>query len=151
MDRKSILSLVLMVTGGVLATTFELRGADSRGLELTRPMVVAGVYLRSAIYDVRWEPQGARATVTFSRKGRAVATVQGELSTFARSVSSDTLYFSKQPDGFLTISALVFAKTNKGIVFSVSRSHPHSAKGIGNGLMENGRHNPAQGVPRIYR
>lgn len=97
MDSKTILGLVFVAVGAVLVPTSELQALDARGLKLTEPMVVQGIYLRAAIYDVQWNLQGAHAVVTFSRKGRVVATVQGELVTFDRSVTADTLYFTKHP------------------------------------------------------
>lgn len=138
MTRIKILGLTAAALGLVLAGHTEVRGADMHFLRLSRPMVVAGVDLRAAVYSLQWELQGNRATVTFARKGRVVATVQGESTTFDRSIPRDTLYFSKQPDGFFAVQALAFASTNKGIAFPVVRSHPHPAPDIplGNSLMQ---------------
>jgi hypothetical protein len=153
MDSKTILRLVLVVGGTVLIPTSHLRAADPRGLKLPRPMVVEGIYLRAAVYDVEWKLQGTHAAVTFSRKGRAVATVQGELSTFARTVTNDTLYFSKQPDGFFYLNALGFANTNKIIVFPVLRARPNAAADnpAAKALMEDDSPNRTQPVPRVFR
>jgi hypothetical protein len=133
-----ILGLTAAALGVVLAASTEARGAEAHYLKLTRPVVLGGVDLRAAVYTVQWDLQGTRATVTFSRKGRVVATVQGGCATFDRSVPNDTLYFSKDPDGFLAISALRFASTNKGIVFPLVRSRPHppTDNPMGNALME---------------
>jgi len=153
MDRKTILGLVLMVAGAVLISASELGAVDAGGLKLPRPMVVEGIYLRAAVYDVEWKLQGTHATVTFSRKGRAVATVQGVLSTFDRTATNDTLYFSKQPDGFFCISALGFAKTNKGIVFPMLRARPNAANNnaAAKALVEDDWPNRTQLVPRVFR
>jgi len=152
MNMMKILGLTAAALGVVLAANTEVQGVEVRHLRLPRPMVVAGVDLRAAVYTVQWDIQGTRATVTFSRKGRLVATVQGESATLGRSVSSDTLYFSKDPDGFLAINALGFASTNKGIVFPVVRSHSHPSRDIpvGNPLKEESWPNPPT-VPRVYR
>jgi hypothetical protein len=124
---------------------------DTGGLKLTRPMVLEGIYLRAAVYDVQWELEGTEATVTFYRKRRAVATVDGELSTFDRTVTNDTLYFSKYSDGFFHINALGFAKTNKGILFPVHRSRPNATNNtpMENTLMEDDRNRP-QSFPPVY-
>lgn len=153
MDRKTILGLVFVLVGSVLVPTSELRAIDARGLKLTRPMVVEGVYLRAADYDVQWELQGTHAKVTFSRKGHAVATVQGELSTFDRTPASDTLYFSKRPDGFLYLNALGFAKTNKVILFPVLRLRPNAANNnpAANDLMEGDWRNRPQPLRLIIK
>jgi len=153
MDRKTILGLVLVVVGGVLIPASELRAVGAGGLNLTRPMVVEGIYLRAAVYGVQWELQGTHAKVIFSRKGRAVATVQGELSTFDRTVANDTLYFSKQTDGFFCINALGFAKTNKVVVFPVLRSRPNApnSNAAAKALMEDDWPNRTQLVPRVFR
>jgi hypothetical protein len=127
MGRKSILDLVLPTIGAGLLATCQLQALEVHTVRLTRPMVVAGVYLRAAAYDVRWEQHDTHATVPFSRKGRAVATVQGEVATLNKTSSKDTLYFSKHPDGFFLINALGFANTNKGIVFSTFRSRSNGA------------------------
>ena len=152
MNVMKILGLAGMALGVVLTANNELRAADAHYLKLPRTMVVTGVDLRAAVYTVQWDLQGNRATVTFSRKGRVVATVQGECATLNRSVASDTLYFSKDPDGFLAINALGFASTNKGIVFPVVRSHSHPSRDIpvGNPLKEESWPNPPT-VPRVYR
>ena len=150
MNMKKILGLTAAALGVVLAAHPEVRAAEVHYLKLPRTMVLAGVDLRAAVYTVQWDLQGARATVTFSRKGRVVATVQGECATFDRSVASDTLYFSKDPGGFLAINALGFASTNKGIVFPVVRSHPHHIP-LDNSLVEGSWPNTAPPVPRVYR
>jgi hypothetical protein len=116
-------------------------------------MIVSGLYLRPAVYDVQWDVKGNCATVIFSRKGRVVATVHGELSTLPRRAPTTTLYFSKQADGYFAIDALGFAKTNRGIVFPVLRpsSHVPTDNPAVNALMEDDLHNSAQPVPRVYR
>jgi hypothetical protein len=112
MNMMRILGLTAAVFGVVLAANSEMRGAEAHNLKLTGPIVVAGVDLRAAVYDIQWDVQGTRATVIFSRKGRVVATVHGDCAVFDRSVPSDTLYVSKHPDGFVAINALAFASTN---------------------------------------
>ncbi len=153
MSMMRSLGLTAAALGIVLAANTEVRAAEVRYVKLRRTTVVAGVDLRSAVYAMQWNLQGTRATVTFSRKGRVVATVQGECVTFGRSVSSDTLYFSKDPDGFLAIRALGFATTNKGIVFPVVRSHPQPARDVPleNWLVEESLRDPTPPVPKAYR
>ncbi|MGO8732594.1 MAG: hypothetical protein ACLQVM_07365 [Terriglobia bacterium] len=153
MDSMKFLGLTAAALGVVLAANTEVRAADVHYLKLTRTMVIAGVDLRAAVYTVQWDFQGARATVTFSRKGRVVATVQGERATFDRSVPSDTLYFSRDPDGFLAIKGLAFASTSKGIVFPVVRSHPHPSGGaaVDNPLVNESWRNAPPPVPRVFR
>ena len=123
MSIVRILGLTAVVFGILLTANREMRGAEAHNLTLARPMVVAGIDLRPAVYDIQWDVQGTRATVKFSRKGHLVATVQGDCAVFDRSVRSDTLYISKHPDGFVAINALAFASTNKGIVFRQIRFH----------------------------
>jgi hypothetical protein len=153
MSRLKILVLTAAAFGAALAPNTDMRAAEVHYLKLARTMVIAGVNLRAAIYTVQWDIQGPRATVTFSRKGRIVATIQGESATFNRSVASDTLYFSKDPDGFLAVNALGFASTNKGVVFPVVRSHAHPAKNIpvDTTLMEESWRNLPPAVPKVYR
>jgi hypothetical protein len=153
MNTVKILVLTAVALGVVLVASTDMRAAEVHYLKLPRTMVIAGVNLRAAIYTVQWDVQGPRATVTFSRKGRIVATIQGESATFNRSVASDTLYFSKDPDGFLAVNGLGFGSTNKGIVFPVVRSHPHSTRNttVGNSLVDDSWSNAAPPVPRVYR
>ncbi|MGO8790241.1 MAG: hypothetical protein ACLQVL_23060 [Terriglobia bacterium] len=145
--------LVAALLGVVLAVNTKVEAAEVRNLKLSRPMVVAGVDLQAAVYTVQWDIQGARATVTFSRKGHVVATVQGKCATFGLSAASDTFYFSKNPNGFLAISALGFAGSNKGILFPLVRSHPHHSSDIppDNSLMDDGWTNSAPRVPQVFR
>jgi len=151
MDMTKILRVTVTAVGLLLAVNAEVRGAEARYLKLTRPMVVAGVDLRAAAYNVQWDRKGTRATVTFSRKGRVVATVQAECATFDRSVPNDTLYFSKDPDGLLAISALRFASTNKGIVFPLVRSrlHPPKVNPMDNRLMQENWPNQRPAIPKV--
>jgi hypothetical protein len=153
MNVMKILGLAGMALGVVLTANNELRAADAHYLKLPRTMVVTGVDLRAAVYTVQWDLQGNRATVTFSRKGRVVATVQGEYATFNRSVPKDTLYFSKDPDGFFALNGLGFASSNKGILFPVVRSHAHPNRDnpVDNTLMGESLRNTTSTVPRIYR
>jgi len=150
MDKMKIMGLTVTALGLLLAGNSEVRGAEARYLKLTRPMVVAGVDLRAAAYNVQWDRKGTRATVTFSRKGRVVATVQGDCATFDRSVPNDTLYLSKDPDGFLAIRALRFASTNKGIVFPLVRSRlrPPKDNPMDNRLMQENWPNQTPAVPK---
>jgi len=153
MNMMRILGLTAAVFGIVLAANSETRGAEAHNLKLARPMVVAGVDLRAAVYDIQWDVQGTRATVTFSRKGRVVATVLGDCAVFDRSVPNDILYISKHPDGFLAINALAFASTNKGIVFPQVRFHPHHSKDISvdRTLIEASWSNDTLAVPHLNR
>ena len=82
-----------------------------------------------------------------------MATVQGECATFDRSVPSDTLYFSRDPHGFLAINALAFASTDKGIVFPLVRFRPHPLKDslVGNSLMAESWHNLTPSVSKVYK
>jgi len=123
MKRKIVPWLVLVVCGMMLAP-FAWAAVKPDGLKLNRPMVIAGVYLRAAIYDVQWQVHDTHATVIFSQHGHAVATVQGELVTFKKSVSKDTLYFTKYPDGSVLIRGLGFAGTNRVVAFPTIRPHP---------------------------
>jgi hypothetical protein len=150
MDMTKILRVTVTALGLLLAGNAEVRGAEACYLKLTRPMVVAGVDLQAAVYNVQWDLKGTHATVTFSRKGRVVATVHGESATFDRSVFNDTLYFSKDPDGFLAIRALRFASTNTGILFPLVRSRPHlfEHNPMGNSLREENWPNQTPAVPK---
>jgi len=151
MDKMKIMGLTVTALGLLVAGNSDVRGAEALYLKLTRPMVVAGVDLRAAVYNVQWDLKGNRATVTFSRKGRVVATVQAECATFDRSVPNDTLYFSKDPDGLLAISALRFASTNKGIVFPLVRSrlHPPKVNPMDNRLMQENWPNQRPAIPKV--
>jgi hypothetical protein len=153
MKGKMVPGLALVVCGIMLTTPLDLAAIEPDGLKLNRPMVVAGVYLRAAIYDVQWQLHDTHATVTFSRKGHAVATVQGELVTFNRSVAVDTIYFAKHPAGFFSIKGLGFAGTNKGIAFPTIRSHPLATNNwsTNNQSMGNGLGSGAQVPRRIYK
>ena len=151
MDKMKIMGLTVTALGLLVAGNSDVRGAEALYLKLTRPMVVAGVDLRAAVYNVQWDLEGTRATVRFSRKGRVVATVRGESATFDRSVFNDTLYFSKDPDGSLVIRALRFASTNKGIVFPLVRSrlHPPKVNPMDNRLMQENWPNQRPAIPKV--
>jgi hypothetical protein len=153
MNAMKILGLTAATLGVVLAANTEVRGADAHSLKLTRPMVVAGVDLQAAVYTVQWDLQGTRATVRFSRKGRVVATVQGECTTLGRSVPGDTLYFSKRPEGYFAIMALGFAGSDKGIIFPLVRTHPRSPQDTpaGDLLMEESWRSAPQPRPPISK
>jgi hypothetical protein len=152
MGTNQIRGIILMSIGLGLAPPSGLQALEVHTLNLARPMVIAGVDLRAAVYDVHWELQGTRATVTFLRKGRAVATVQGECATLNRSAQGDTLYFSKHPDGFLAVRALGFASSNKGIVFPLVRSHARASREsfVAAPIIRESWH-LAPPVPRVYR
>ncbi len=125
MNIKTILGPTAMALGLALAINTEGRAAEINSLKLAHDMIIAGVDLRAGAYTVQWKIQGTHATVVFSREGRTVATVQGEFTTFDRSVTTNTLYFSKNPKGYFAINALGFARTNKGILFPSVRSGSH--------------------------
>ena len=153
MNRKMLLGLALAVLGMASAPTAELRGAEARGLRLDQPMVIAGVYLRAAVYDVQWELQGAHAIVTFSRKSRTVATVQGELVTTDSSTANDTLYFSTRADGSLCIQALGLANTNRRVVFPLAKPRKPAAQinAASKALMENEWRGLFRSGPGVHR
>ncbi len=125
MNIKNILGPTAMALGLVLAVNTEGRAAGTNSLKLSCDMVIAGMDLRAGDYTVLWKIQGTRATVEFSRERRTVATVQGEYTTFDRKATTNTLYFSKNPNGFFAINALGLAGTKKGILFPSVRSRPH--------------------------
>jgi hypothetical protein len=153
MNTMKILGLTATALGVVLATSTEMRGAEVAYLKLTRPMVIAGVDLRAAVYAVQWDLQGTRATVTFSRRGRVVATVQGTCATLDRIVPGPTLYFSRRPEGYFAIAALGFAGSNRGIVFPLLRSRPRNAQGdpVGSAFQEEDWHASQKPHPQIYK
>ena len=58
MDTNKIRGIILMSIGLGLAPPSDLRAVEVHTLKLAQPMVIAGVYLRAAAYDVHWELQG---------------------------------------------------------------------------------------------
>ena len=142
-----------LAIGVVLAAATGGRAEDAHYLELTRPMAVAGVRLRAAVYKIQWELQGTQATVTFSRKDRVVATVHGVYSTANKSVACDTLYVGKHPDGSQAIMAFGIAGSDKAIVFPAYRSHPQSPLNapVVTGMMAGGWVSPPPSRPMITK
>ena len=130
MNKIDLLGLIALELALALAAETEVRAIDKHPLILGNPMVVAGVDLRAGVYDIKWQFQGARATVTFSRKGRVVATVQGLVSTLDKTLTHDTLFVTKHPDGFIAISGLGLAGTNRHIIFPVYPSPRHHTTDI---------------------
>ena len=126
MDHKRFYRLAILTVGTVTIVNSGLRAEAARGLMLTQPMIIEGIYLRAGIYGVQWKLDGAGAKVTFSREGRVVAVVEGRTAALDRSAALDTLYFTKHADGFFYINALGFGGTSKGIVFRILKSRAKS-------------------------
>jgi len=152
MKIASIFGPTAMALGLALAMNAEGSAAEMSSLKLTKNMVIAGVDLRAGTYAVQWKIKGTHATVKFSRDGRAVATVQGECAAFDRAVATNTLYFSKSPDGFFAIHALGFAGSNKGILFPLVRSNPRrpADRPLDNPLENQWWGGNAVAVPRVH-
>ncbi|MGO8817557.1 MAG: hypothetical protein ACLQVG_23165 [Terriglobia bacterium] len=115
-----------LAIGVMLAAATGAQAAEDHLVNLQHPMVVAGVDLRPGLYNIHWNLQGTRATVTFSRKGRIVATVQGVVSTLDKIATHNTVFISKHPEGFTAINAIGFAGSNKDVTFPAypSRQDP---------------------------
>lgn len=120
--RLFVVTFVLALAGGSAATA-----ADTHPVKLPCAMVISGVNLRPGDYNLHWDLQGARGTVTFSRKGRVIATVQGVVSKLDEPTTRDTLYFHKHPDGFMAITALAPGGTDKDILFPLAPERPRQA------------------------
>ena len=153
MNIKSFLGPTAVALGLSLVMHCEGRAAEVSNLKLSHDMVIAGVRLRAGAYGVEWKVQGTRATVIFSREGRRVATVGGECVAFDRSVTTSTLYFSKNADGSFAINALGFAGTSKGVLFPLLRSHAQPSADV---QMNNRLESPwwggnAVAVPRLHK
>lgn len=129
MNKLKFRGLSILAIGLALAGGTATRAAEAYLLKLPRPMVVAGVKLRAGEYSVQWDLQDPRATVTFSRKGRVVATVPGVVSKLDKPVSHHTLFFSKCSDGSLAVNGLGFAGTDKDIIFPVYPSRRQNTTG----------------------
>ncbi len=153
MNIKGFLGPTALALGLSLAIHCEGRAAEVSNLKLSHDMVIAGVRLRAGAYGVEWKVQGTRATVTFSREGRRVATVEGECVAFDRSVTTDTLYFSKNADGSFAINALGFAGTSKGVLFPLLRAHGRRPADVplGNRLENPWWGGNAGAVPRVHK
>ncbi|HMD87015.1 MAG TPA: hypothetical protein VKO18_20180 [Terriglobia bacterium] len=142
-----------LAIGVALAAATRVRAADAHYLELTRPMVVARVNLRAGVYKIQWELEGTQANVTFSRKDRVVATVHGVYSTSNKSVTCDTLYTAKHPDGSIAIIAFGIAGSDKAIVFPAYRSHPLPAMNtqVVTGMVQGSWVSPQQSRPLVTK
>jgi len=108
--------------------------AESHAVKLNHAAALSGVYLRAAVYDIRWAVSGTDATVIFSRAGHAVATVPGKWSIMEKKVANDTVYYRKDSYGGLYITGLGFANSNGGVLFPVVRPVPRHSLEIGSGL-----------------
>jgi hypothetical protein len=95
--------------------------AGQNHVKLPKSMAVAGVLLKAGEYNLQWDLQNQEATVRFLKKGRVVATVQGQVRTEAERKPVDTLYISKDSTGQDIISALGFAGTTQIVTFAVPR------------------------------
>jgi hypothetical protein len=115
-------TMSVLAIGVVLAAASGAQAAEDQLVNLPHPMVVAGIDLRPGLYDIQCNLQGTRATVTFARKGRIVATVQGVVSTLDKIATHNTVFVSKHPEGFTAINAIGFAGSDKDVAFPASPS-----------------------------
>ncbi len=120
MSKSNCLRLFVLTVSLALAGGTAVTAADTHPIKLPCAMVISGVNLRPGDYDLHWDLQGARGTVTFFRKGRVIATVQGVVSKLDEPTTRDTLYFHKHPDGFMAITALAPGGTDKDILFPLA-------------------------------
>lgn len=117
MNMLKFPAISALAIGVVLAVATGAHAAEDHIVNLPHPMVVAGIDLRPGIYNIQCDLKGARATVTFSRKGRVVATVQGVVSTLDKIATRNAVFISKHPEGFTAINGLGFAGSDKNVTF----------------------------------
>lgn len=117
MTKLKFPAISTLAIGVVLAAATGVRAAEDHFVNLPHPMVVAGVDLRPGPYNIQCDLKGTRATVTFSRKGRVVATVQGVVSNLDKIATRNTVFISKHPEGFTAINGLGFAGSDKNVTF----------------------------------
>jgi hypothetical protein len=150
--RKFVVVFMLIAAislGGGTSTV----AAESHLLTLTRTMAVAGLSLRPAVYNLQWVIRDKQATVKFLTKDRVAATVQGMFLDLGLTPSSDTLYFSKRPDGSIAIIGLGFVGKNQGIIFPAlgTRRRHESDSEFTREMLENFRSQLPRRSPLAYR
>lgn len=114
--RKSL--AVLFCTAALLsAVSLEAARNKAQRIHLFFPSSVAGNQLKSGNYLVKYEADGTNAKVTFLRRGRVIATVEGQVVNRQNNYSRTQVVFQTKPDGTRVITEIRFASPDRAIVF----------------------------------
>lgn len=92
----------------------------TREVELGQAVTINGKQLTPGKYKVSWETHSPQATITFTRKKAVVVTTTGTLLERPAAYNNDSILYSNEPDGSVTILEIRFAGSNKVLSFDNS-------------------------------
>jgi hypothetical protein len=108
-----------LVLAAVLSVSSLVAFADgSREVFLSQSPVVNGVKLNAGNYKVDWKNHSPEATVTFSKKGIILATIEGVVEDRAEKARHDSVLYAPKADGTLAIKEIRFAGKRQVLVFN---------------------------------
>ena len=91
-----------------------------RQFDFDKAVSVNGKQLTPGKYNVIWETHSPQATITIAHKKDVLVTTTGTVVERPKAYDSDSIVYSTEPDGSLTLVELRFAGSNKVLTFDNS-------------------------------
>ena len=108
-----------LVLATVLSVSSLMAFADgSKEVFLSQSPVVSGVKLDVGAYRINWKNHSPEATVTFSKKGTVLTTIEGVVEDRAEKSRHDSVIFVSNADGTVAIKEIRFAGKRQVLVFN---------------------------------
>lgn len=108
----------------LLAASVPTWAKNSHYLTIDRHAVLNGTSLNAGEYKIQWEAHSPSFTVTFSDKGKVVATTEGKLVDCGVKYGRDAVIYDTHPDGTFAISEIRLAGMSQVIVFGEAPPQP---------------------------
>jgi len=118
MNLRKTLSVMIVAMAVIVAASAAAKAKESAEVILDYNATVAGSQLASGKYNIQWQTHSPEATVSFLRRNKVVATVQGKVVDRGTRYSSNQVVYSETDNGARVIRELRFGGSSEVIVFT---------------------------------
>ncbi len=141
MTSRRLIGILLLALAATLTARAQAFAKDAHSINLPLDAVVSNTHIDPGHYQIQWDSHGPGVTVSFSNKGKVVATTRGNLVERGKKYSTNSVVSNS--DGSHSIQEIRFAGKNRVLV--LGEAAPASESGSGGGV--SGTPEPAPSNP----
>jgi hypothetical protein len=116
--KHFLLTAILAGAVALTASVSAYSAGNSCRVNIRYAAALNGTDLAPGQYKLTWEEHSPSLTVTMTKGGDVVVTVQGRMEERARKFQANMVVYTTQPDGSQVIDEIRLGGTNQAIVFT---------------------------------
>ena len=118
MSLKRALTISVAATAFLVTSAMASKPKDSKNVVLSHDATVAGSHLESGDYNIQWQTHSPTATISFWRKGKVIATMQGKVVDRGTKYHANQVVYADLPGGERTIQEIRFRGSSEVVVLN---------------------------------